>query len=337
MSYTTTHGNPAFVPVAAFTNTGLETEQYYFHPDHLGSSNYITNIAGEVSQHTEYFAFGETFVEEHKGSNNSPYKFNGKELDNESGLYYYGARYYDPRISIWASVDPLAEETMDSYGYCFKNPVYYFEPDGCSPISYFLKTLMKVGAKKAIKEFAENQIKKRLKIYTKHLADKQFKKFGKEFAKDLDIILGDLDAEWWETAIEMVPVAGDVYGTSQFALKLKKAYDRLQDLENKYIGKLDDLLPKSLSDDIKKKMRNHGINDAKIDQKNGFRDLINEEKYIKNQSGDIKNNIEGHHKVFVSHDASQMGDPRNILFKTHTDHKKIHNKGKKVHRSSRYF
>jgi RHS repeat-associated protein len=37
------------------------------------------------------------------------YKFNGKELDEETGLYYYGARYYDPRISIWLSVHPLAE------------------------------------------------------------------------------------------------------------------------------------------------------------------------------------------------------------------------------------
>jgi len=35
------------------------------------------------------------------------YKFNGKELDAESGMYYYGARYYDPRISIWMSVDPM--------------------------------------------------------------------------------------------------------------------------------------------------------------------------------------------------------------------------------------
>jgi RHS repeat-associated protein len=112
----------------------------------LGSSNYITNIAGEVSQHTEYFAFGETFVDEHKGSNNSPYKFNGKELDAESGLYYYGARYYDPRISIWASVDkPLIDgEYMNfehdggvlnsfnlaPYAYCRLSPVILIDPDG---------------------------------------------------------------------------------------------------------------------------------------------------------------------------------------------------------------
>jgi RHS repeat-associated protein len=98
----------------------------------LGSSNYITNFVGEVSQHSEYFAFGETFIEEHKDSHNSPYKFNGKELDEESGLYYYGARYYDPRISIWASIDPLVEQTMDAYGYCNLNPVNLIDPTGMS-------------------------------------------------------------------------------------------------------------------------------------------------------------------------------------------------------------
>ena len=83
----------------------------------------------------EYFAFGETFVEEHKNSINSPFKFNGKELDEESGLYYYGARYYDPKLSIWASVDPLAEKFAgrSSYEYCFSNPVNLTDPTGMGP------------------------------------------------------------------------------------------------------------------------------------------------------------------------------------------------------------
>lgn len=104
----------------------------FFHPDHLGSTSYITNLLGEVSQHMEYFAFGETFVEEHRSSNNSPYKFNGKELDEETGWYYYGARYYDPRISVWLSVDPLAEHTMTPYQYTYQNPLRYIDPIGMS-------------------------------------------------------------------------------------------------------------------------------------------------------------------------------------------------------------
>ena len=107
---------------------------FWFHPDHLGSSNYITNLAGNVSQHMEYLPFGETLVEEHLNSNNSPYKFNGKELDEETGNYYYGARYYDPKMSIWLSVDPLAEKYpgWSPYNYTLLNPVNLVDPDGRS-------------------------------------------------------------------------------------------------------------------------------------------------------------------------------------------------------------
>lgn len=103
---------------------------YYFHPDHLGSSSYITNSSGVVCQHMEYLPFGETLVDEHLNSNNSPFKYNSKELDEETGNYYYSARYYDPKLSIFISVDPLAEETMDPYGYCYENPIKLIDPTG---------------------------------------------------------------------------------------------------------------------------------------------------------------------------------------------------------------
>lgn len=74
---------------------------------------------------------------EQKGSMyyQTPYKFNGKELDEETGLYYYGARYYDPRISIWYSIDPLAEKypNVSPYAYCLNNPVRFIDPTGMTP------------------------------------------------------------------------------------------------------------------------------------------------------------------------------------------------------------
>jgi len=51
--------------------------------DHLGCSSFIAGIDGEVNQNVEYFPSGETFVENHLNSYNTPYKFNSKELDNE--------------------------------------------------------------------------------------------------------------------------------------------------------------------------------------------------------------------------------------------------------------
>ena len=70
-----------------------EKMQFYYHPDHLGSSSYITNLDGEVSQHIEYVPFGEVFIEERNNTWNTPYLFNAKEFDEETGMYYYGARY----------------------------------------------------------------------------------------------------------------------------------------------------------------------------------------------------------------------------------------------------
>ena len=61
-----------------------------------------------------------------------PYLFNGKELDTETGLYYYGARYYDPRVSLWLNVDPLAEKypNISPYTYVANNPIKFVDYDG---------------------------------------------------------------------------------------------------------------------------------------------------------------------------------------------------------------
>jgi RHS repeat-associated protein len=71
-------------------------------------------------------------LEQQTGVYDNPYKFNAKELDRETGLYYYGARYYNPRASIWYGVDPLAEKypSWSPYAYCGNNPINYIDPDG---------------------------------------------------------------------------------------------------------------------------------------------------------------------------------------------------------------
>src|SRR5690554_3560986 len=104
---------------------------FYFHPDHLGSSTLITDNFGDPYQFFLNLPFGETFAEQRRsGSFNNPYKFNGKELDEETGLYYYGARYYNPRTSVFISVDPLTEQTMTPYQYTYQNPINLVDPTG---------------------------------------------------------------------------------------------------------------------------------------------------------------------------------------------------------------
>lgn len=51
--------------------------------------------------------FGEVFFEERDNVWNMPYLFSAKEFDEETGMYYYGTRYYDPRMILWISVEPL--------------------------------------------------------------------------------------------------------------------------------------------------------------------------------------------------------------------------------------
>jgi RHS repeat-associated protein len=124
---------------------------YYYHPDHLGTSTFLTDYYGAKYQFFLNLPFGETMAEQLPSTYyKTPYKFNGKELDEETGLYYYGARYYDPRISIWLSVDPLAEQTphVSPYAFCLNNPIRYNDPTGMSaedPLDYYNNSGDRVG------------------------------------------------------------------------------------------------------------------------------------------------------------------------------------------------
>ncbi|WP_260209421.1 RHS repeat domain-containing protein [Apibacter adventoris] len=111
-------------------NEEYEKMQYYYHADHLGSSSYITNLDAQIVKHVEYVPFWEVLIEERNQSWNTPYLFNGKELDEETGLYYYGARYYNPRESIFLSMDPMFEKTGTPYQYTYQNPIRFTDPTG---------------------------------------------------------------------------------------------------------------------------------------------------------------------------------------------------------------
>ncbi|MGA4979370.1 SpvB/TcaC N-terminal domain-containing protein [Streptomyces cinereoruber] len=143
------------VTTKTVATTGPEDAQQFFHADHIGSSGYVTDQQGKVTEHLEYFPYGETWVEERTGQADTPYQFTGKELDAETGLYYYGARYYNPRTQLWASTDPALPDYLDggmaggiteprnlaAYTYTHNNPVKLTDPTGKWPKMPSWKTI----------------------------------------------------------------------------------------------------------------------------------------------------------------------------------------------------
>ena len=113
-------------------NDTTKEETFFYHSDHLGSTSYITDDKGNITQYDAYLPYGELLVDEYSSSEDMPYKFNGKEMDSETGLYYYGARYMNSVISIWNTPDALIEAKpfVSSYTYCLGNPILLIDPDG---------------------------------------------------------------------------------------------------------------------------------------------------------------------------------------------------------------
>ncbi len=101
-------GNTRIASIVKHTEE-TQPATYYYASDHLGSSSVLTTQTGSYHERIEYLPYGEVWVHNKANANGytTPYKFTGKEQDPETGLYYFGARYYDARVSRWISADPL--------------------------------------------------------------------------------------------------------------------------------------------------------------------------------------------------------------------------------------
>jgi RHS repeat-associated protein len=123
--------SPSFAHLLNKTNMP-ESNQYFYHSDHLGSASFVTDATGYVDQHIQYLPFGELFISQRNSTFDSRYKFTAKELDNETQYTYFGARYLDSDISIWLSVDPSAElyPSLSPYNYCGNNPTGNIDSNG---------------------------------------------------------------------------------------------------------------------------------------------------------------------------------------------------------------
>jgi RHS repeat-associated protein len=120
---------------------------YWYHPDYIQNVDLVTDLDGEAYELFLYNPWGEQL--HHWSSNSSswtsPYRFNAKEVDPETGLAYYGARYYQNKIGVWLSVDPLAYMRVEwsSYNFSSKNPINRIDPTGMIDDDIFVNTSTK--------------------------------------------------------------------------------------------------------------------------------------------------------------------------------------------------
>ncbi|MEO1684062.1 MAG: RHS repeat-associated core domain-containing protein [Cyanobacteria bacterium J06631_12] len=99
--------------------------------DHLGTVKDLANDAGEVVNHRSYDSYG-NLITQSNSSFDSRYGFTGREFDEEIGLYYYRARYFDPAAGKFTSEDPLGFNAIDTnfYRYVFNSPINYTDSSG---------------------------------------------------------------------------------------------------------------------------------------------------------------------------------------------------------------
>ncbi len=137
-------------PLPNYDESGLPTTGiYYFHPDHLGSTAYLTDSSGKIVTRMNYTPYGETAGTVKPSKNIFSQKFTGQADDGvKTGLMYYNARFYDPVVGRFLSADsivPDAEkfQSFNGYMYVVGNPVKYRDITGHWPGEGALKTIGK--------------------------------------------------------------------------------------------------------------------------------------------------------------------------------------------------
>lgn len=101
--------------------------------NHLGSSSQELNEQAQIISYEEYTPYGSSSYQAVRSQTElaKRYRYTGKERDEESGLYYHGARYYAPWLGRWISADPIGiADGLDLYAYVRCNPLLHFDPDG---------------------------------------------------------------------------------------------------------------------------------------------------------------------------------------------------------------
>ncbi len=158
--------------VATIDANGTATTTYYVHPDHLGSTNVVTNQAGAVVQTLDYYPYGSIRI--NSGLSTSDRQFIGQRYDGSSDLNYLNARYYSSGRGQFISQDPvfwgtsqnlLNPQSLNSYSYANGNPINHSDPSGLAASNAQINQI-----KAQIIQVQINLIKYQLQKYASNVA-----------------------------------------------------------------------------------------------------------------------------------------------------------------------
>jgi RHS repeat-associated protein len=130
--------------LAKADDTAPKEEVFYYLTDHLGGVDVVTDEDGNAVERKDYLPFGDDRIQPQLDPQPESYGYTGKEQDYETGLYYYGARYYDPQIGRFTQIDPLVlgesekpladvlsnPQALNGYTYVLNNPMRYVDEEG---------------------------------------------------------------------------------------------------------------------------------------------------------------------------------------------------------------
>jgi RHS repeat-associated protein len=105
-------------------------KMFYYHSDHLGGTNVITDSSGTLVERVKYYPFGEI-----REGGSEKYQFTGKEKDKLTDWYYFEARYYNPEFKHFTQADTVEPDIYDPqdlnrYAYVRNNPLKLVDPKG---------------------------------------------------------------------------------------------------------------------------------------------------------------------------------------------------------------
>ncbi len=179
------------------TGNARVSGMYFFHPDHLGSITMITDGNGNVlaggerggKSHITYKPYGEIFRTDSYGPDITKFKYTGQEEDQESGLYYYKARYYDAGLARFVSNDgmvfPEKEQGMNRMMYVEGNPVAFVDPGGNNKYIHMFNRIVGHAMGKDFGDkggsFSSNKIWRGINDYKMY--NKLFGKFDKWYGR----------------------------------------------------------------------------------------------------------------------------------------------------------